>query len=414
MIKEKTTEQNSTEVTNQYCYRCGYFWTPRSGKTPRTCPRCKSSRWDVPVKKEAQCKFCNHRWELQNIYEPCPVCHMSQMENIKQGVLHCNQCDHDWTQRGEKPPLRCPACLSTQWDQPKLNRLLCLKCGHVWKNKNPNPVKCPNCQCREWNRPVIKLQCRRCGYKWIPNNGKTSEEVRMCPSCKSKNWNITPMIMHCQVCGNKYTSKFNDRKGKCPACNKSGDLKKYNCDFCGNEWISKTMELVCPNCGKIKTPKTQIEEESFDIWSMDSFVLRYVYSDGFGCMYLWDDNDPIAAMYLQDVCRLLEITVENIVVSFKSNKETVQWEALYQHMYEHQNDYIEKIDYFMKRLGLCKFDATVLAIHFTGMGPEAISIHFRVPLEDIRSAFDRIMSAYADSGIIVDDTVFTENPFEHY
>jgi len=68
----------------------------------------------------------------------------------------------------------------------------------------------------------------------------------------------------------------------------------------------------------------------------------------------------------------------------------------------------------MKRLGLDDDDAIILSLHFTGMGLEAISLHLKRPLKDIRIAFDRIMKAYEDSGIVVDDSVFTDDPFQYY
>jgi len=66
------------------------------------------------------------------------------------------------------------------------------------------------------------------------------------------------------------------------------------------------------------------------------------------------------------------------------------------------------------RLSLSYEDARILAIHFTGMGPEAIAIKFGMDIESVKAAFDRIMSAYTDNGIVVDDTIFTENPFIYY
>ncbi len=31
-----------------HCYRCAYSWYPRTDRV-RTCPRCKSIRWDIPM-----------------------------------------------------------------------------------------------------------------------------------------------------------------------------------------------------------------------------------------------------------------------------------------------------------------------------------------------------------------------------
>lgn len=90
------------------------------------------------------------------------------------------------------------------------------------------------------------------------------------------------------------------------------------------------------------------------------------------------------------------------------------WKGLAKYMLEHAEDYLNYVPYFMKRLNISEFDARVLSIHFGGMGPEAIAIKMGRTLADIRSSFDRIMAAYSDSGIVVDDTIFTEDPFGLY
>jgi len=36
------------EERRENCVRCGYDWVPRVPGRPRTCPRCKSPRWDEP------------------------------------------------------------------------------------------------------------------------------------------------------------------------------------------------------------------------------------------------------------------------------------------------------------------------------------------------------------------------------
>jgi len=32
-----------------HCRRCGHLWNPRYATTPKQCPRCHSSKWNVPV-----------------------------------------------------------------------------------------------------------------------------------------------------------------------------------------------------------------------------------------------------------------------------------------------------------------------------------------------------------------------------
>ena len=90
------------------------------------------------------------------------------------------------------------------------------------------------------------------------------------------------------------------------------------------------------------------------------------------------------------------------------------WTMLASEMYEHRDDYRGNITYFTRRLNLSESDATILAIHFTGMGPEAIAMRFGMSIENVRKAFDRIMAAYADNGIVVDDSIFTDDPISQY
>ena len=48
------------------------------------------------------------------------------------------------------------------------------------------------------------------------------------------------------------------------------------------------------------------------------------------------------------------------------------------------------------------------------MGPEAIARKLSLDESMVSEAFDRIMDAYRDSGIIVDDTIYTNDPFSYY
>ena len=82
--------------------------------------------------------------------------------------------------------------------------------------------------------------------------------------------------------------------------------------------------------------------------------------------------------------------------------------------HHHRDDYKLNIEYFMKRLGLNSFDAEILALHFIGMCQEAISLKKGLPLKDARSSFDVIQATYEDSGIVVNDSIFTEDPIVLY
>ena len=68
----------------------------------------------------------------------------------------------------------------------------------------------------------------------------------------------------------------------------------------------------------------------------------------------------------------------------------------------------------MKRLESNPFDAEILTLHFIGMCQEGISLKKGLPLKAVRSSFDAIQAAYEDSGIVVNDSIFTEDPIALY
>ena len=49
-----------------------------------------------------------------------------------------------------------------------------------------------------------------------------------------------------------------------------------------------------------------------------------------------------------------------------------------------------------------------------GFCPEAIAIRLQKPLKEIRVVFDHIMKAYSDNKIVVNDSIFTEDPIALY
>ena len=325
-------------------------------------------------------------------------------------MLHCNQCDHDWAPRGDSSPKRCPVCLSTSWNQPKKHQFTCRRCGHVWRNRVGDPDRCPHCGSDKWNDSPLRLQCRRCGYRWTPRTGRSSAEIKMCPSCKSKKWNETPEMRLCPQCGGLFISSGNG--DRCPACSRKRAFE-FTCGFCGASWSSTSEEMTaCPRCGK-PNPKRD-GDRTIDLWSHGSWTLKYVSSEGFGIIYLWEDGVPTASMYFHDLLRRMRLTAPSFAASLSEHALDGDLGDVAEEMHEHMDDYCANVPYFMKRLGLCEFDATVLAIHFTGMAPEAISVRFGISLEEVRQSFDRIMGAYSDSDIVVNDSIFTDDPISLY
>ena len=174
MMASDETSWNGRKV---YCCRCGHLWMVRGDKQPKLCPRCRSSRYDVPLKKEHTCLFCGNIWEMKGIDDRCPGCGKGIYDTSDPLQHHCNQCDYVWSARTEGRPARCPLCNSSKWDSPKIPQYTCKRCGHVWSNDKGIPGRCPKCQSLKWNENAFKLQCRRCGYKWIANNTHRQQSV---------------------------------------------------------------------------------------------------------------------------------------------------------------------------------------------------------------------------------------------
>lgn len=145
-----------------------------------------------------------------------------------------------------------------------------------------------------------------------------------------------------------------------------------------------------------------------------SVKLTYTDLYDYGCIYLWHDDYPVAAIGLETFLKGTRLTVSDITIRALSIEYDEFWGGVADYIYEHRDEYRENIPYFMKRLGLCEEDAEVLALHFMGFCPEVIAIRLQRPIRDIRTVFDRIMKAYSDNGIVVNDSIFTEDPIALY
>lgn len=150
------------------------------------------------------------------------------------------------------------------------------------------------------------------------------------------------------------------------------------------------------------------------LWNDGDSELTYVVENGYGCVYLWDDDMPVACRYIHEVLSVFDTTIGDIVRNVNERTDRYDWKSLADDMRHGQNTYEKYIGYFEKRLSLSHADARILAIHFTGMSPEAIARKLSLDESSVFSAFDRIMEAYCDSGIIVDDTIYTRDPFVYY
>ena len=399
-----------------FCYRCGHLWMVRSDKKPRICPRCRSARYDVRIEKNHTCEFCGMQWVMNTQDEPCPGCGKRVFDTLDARNHHCNQCDHVWVARTGNLPLKCPVCKSARWNEPRMPQFLCRRCGHVWTNSRGMPSRCPKCQSVKWNEIAIKLECRRCGYKWTSNSGKESKDVKTCPSCRSKRWNEPPAVRYCSKCGSVFVPQTTGTL--CPKCSYRGghDAGIRECGFCGTRWIaSDNNAVICPHCGLIISGcSTTDSDQQIILWKSGDLKLTYLFKDDIGCVYLWVGAIPETACYTEELLRRHNLNIKSFIGRAGHREYDCFWSDIAEDFRRHRDDYKQNIDYFMKRLGLNSFDAEILALHFIGMCQEGISLRLGIPLKDVRASFDAIQAAYEDSGIVVNDSIFTEDPIALY
>ena len=391
-----------------FCFRCGHLWMQRSESLPRRCPRCHSSRWDVPVRRDTVCKFCGHEWRMGGIDDPCPICGRRQTEGVCDRSLHCNQCDHEWNRRGSSLPKKCPMCHSSEWNLPKAERLMCRQCGHVWRKQTDSPARCPACLSKIWDQPLRAVQCQRCGHLWKMRGQSVGGGSSACPGCRSRRWNIPMMVVP--------EGSSDGRMRYMQVSSPQSEVRVMTeCRRCGRRWYSNDhSDGVCPGCGSPIGLHDRLSSSSMVLWSDGRFELTYIVENDCGFVYLWDDDIPVATLYVHEVLRKVGMTIGEVVDAVNGGDCTVPWKDLADEMYAGRDGYERYMDYFMKRLSLSKRDSRILSIHFTGMNPAAIAKHFGYSEGEVLEAFDRIMKAYSDSGIVVDDTVFTEDPFRYY
>ncbi len=400
------TDSDVPEERPAFCFRCGHIWLPQTSKRPKRCPRCRTARWDVPEKKDRPCKFCGEEFCMQDFSTPCPVCGRLQTEGLTDRSSRCNQCDYEWTRKYDEYPEKCPLCRSANWDKPKVERLMCYQCGHVWIKRKTMPRRCPDCRSTLWNEPPKTVQCQRCGHVWNMRKRKILDSKILCPRCKSAKWNIPANIIN-----------RSDGKTTVYECVENYFSKKqlFICSDCNNRWYMTDDEsAICKNCGKIVTSCDKTASTSMVLWSNLEFELRYVTENHYGCVYLLENGIPVSVKYIFEVLRRLDMDIEDVVDAVNNGEREHLWQTLASEMYDSKNDYIEHMNYLMKRLSINENDAMILALHYKGMSPEAISQKMSQPIEEILEVFEKIMSAFEDSGIVVDDTVYTPDPFRYY
>lgn len=397
MLSESKSSQSL-----RVCHRCGHTW---AGNESDLCPRCKSCRWMQGKMDRIFCPYCATMWHPKGQNENCHSCGKSPSLKGKERYT-CVRCEYIWVKTGDSIPDKCPLCHTSSWIPESAVTHICNMCGHIWRNKIENPLRCPSCYSELWNVPCHRLQCKRCGHRWISRSA-TEGDASICPSCKSRFWQDPLPLFECTVCGKLFTAARGNPE-KCTACTGKKTSFEQKCVLCGTKWSSNKKYGSCPKCGNsIERPEIKSNRV---IWEKENNRLVLVTDLGVSTVYLVQDGKPVTAVNLPDVLNLLNRSQKE----FLDNTTDAEMERVANRMYDRRNDYLKKVDYLQELLSLKRTDAVILGMHFDGMSPESIALRLEIPSKEVTDAFDRIMSAYKNAGITVNDSIYTTDPFSEY
>lgn len=406
---KKNRKVSSANRDRHLCLRCFTYWD--GPDAPTRCPGCGRTDWNDGTSSERICNKCATHWESQDPESPCPGC--GTVQNILPDgnrIFRCGHCGRVWVRSKPGSPDKCTYCRNSLSGGGRIYTHTCTQCRHTWRNGIPSPAKCPSCNSTKWNEISYRLQCKRCGHKWFSRNG-SSDKVRICPRCKSPKWRETTPVRTCASCGKLFVDNRFGNAALCPECRGVSGNMHHVCGFCSMEWeTADYCYTVCPRCGK----NEDSTDHSAVLWEKDNRKLVYSSADSCETVYLFIDGKPVSASCLYDTVNVLNRRLSSLLKSKKDKETSKLLEVYASQLYEHRDDYLSEVEYFQTKLGLSEFDATVLAIHFTGMSPEAIALKLDLDYEIIRVSFDRIMDAYSHVGVVVDDTVYTEDPKKYY
>lgn len=126
----------------------------------------------------------------------------------------------------------------------------CKQCGYKWIPLTLNPTRCPQCNGR-WYQKMYDHTCKRCSHVFHSK----IENPNWCPHCNSRVWNIEKTLndrpeITCIQCGYKWQLLV-DSPSRCPKCK----TRKYSlifnkkCKRCNFEWETTTQQpSKCPSC----------------------------------------------------------------------------------------------------------------------------------------------------------------------
>ena len=142
-------------------------------------------------------------------------------------------------------------------DNKPTEELECKQCGYKWLPLTSNPSRCPTCN-RRWYQKMYDHKCERCSGTW---RSKVECPIR-CQRCYSHRWQeekppyVYRPLITCVRCSHTWQPKV-DKPERCPKCRAIRYLGRtptpfhIKCDRCGYEWDSTKEKLkMCHKCHK--------------------------------------------------------------------------------------------------------------------------------------------------------------------
>ena len=134
--KTASLDMRYPEIRYCRCVKCGHEWIPKGeSPNPRMCPRCHTRRWEGTAPESAGSDALWHN--------------LPKISDFRK--LSCGRCGHEWMSILDHDPLRCPKCLSKAWNRKYFDHV-CRICGFEWESQTESPKRCPRCRRTTWCR----------------------------------------------------------------------------------------------------------------------------------------------------------------------------------------------------------------------------------------------------------------------
>lgn len=160
------------------------------------------------------------------------------------GARHvCLVCGYMWNANPKKRegPKKCPACVSIHWNNVDLKRHVCKQCSHRWMSSVGEPIMCPHCRSKLWNKDTEKFFCKDCRNVWVHKLEKGAPGK--CARCQSENISCRVIEYKCGRCG--CSGKVGPAGiTSCPVCKASALV------FTGSSQRTRERDAVSTGCRK--------------------------------------------------------------------------------------------------------------------------------------------------------------------